>query len=194
MTRTIVFLMTLVVVLPSDGSSQAVPSLGDRMRIKQVDGTILTGTLATVSAEAIQLSVDSSRVGGGIAIPRSQIATLERQQGTRNKSTLVGTVGLLAGGAIAWATLGDKVTVSCDRFLDCGPAAYVEGAEKVAGDVVRVLLGMAAGGIVGALVGSALRTENWVIVPSIEVAPTGQGTGASVFTFGLRFTLVQRPW
>ena len=201
MTRAIVFLMTLVFVFPSDGSSQTA-SLGDRIRIRQANGTTLTGTLATVSAAAIQLSVGSSRVGGGIAIPRSQIVTIERQQGTRNKSTLVGTVGLLAGGAIAWATLGDKLTRSCDLpvgdrifFPDCvGPADYVEGAEKVAGDVVRVLLGMAAGGIVGALVGSAIRTENWVIVPSIEVAPRGQGTSASVFGFGLRFARVGLPW
>ena len=36
MTRAIVFLMTLMFVLPSDGSSQAVPSPGDRIRIRQV--------------------------------------------------------------------------------------------------------------------------------------------------------------
>ena len=86
MTRVMVFLVMLVFVFPSDGSSQTA-SLGDRIRVRQANGTTLTGTLATVSAEAIQLSVDSSRVGGGIAIPRSQIVTIERQQGTRNKST-----------------------------------------------------------------------------------------------------------
>ena len=59
MARTIVFLMTLMFVLPSDGSSQAVPSPGDRIRIKQVDGTVLTGTLAALSPETIQLSVGS---------------------------------------------------------------------------------------------------------------------------------------
>ena len=42
-------------LLPFDGSSQAVLSPADRIRIKQVDGTILTGTLATFSAETIQL-------------------------------------------------------------------------------------------------------------------------------------------
>ena len=46
MTRTIVFLMMLMSVLPSDGSAQAVPSSGDRIRIKQVDGSVLTGRLA----------------------------------------------------------------------------------------------------------------------------------------------------
>ena len=46
MTRTIVCLMTLVFVLALDGSAQAVPSPGDRIRIKQVDGPVLTGRLA----------------------------------------------------------------------------------------------------------------------------------------------------
>ena len=56
----IVFLMTLMLVLPSDGSSQAAPSPGDRIRIRQVDGTTLTGTLSTRSAETIQLSVGAA--------------------------------------------------------------------------------------------------------------------------------------
>ena len=81
MTRTIVFLMTLMVLLPSDGSSQDIASPGDRIRIKQVDGTILTGTLASISDEVIQLSVDSSRVAGRTTFPRSRIARLERQEG-----------------------------------------------------------------------------------------------------------------
>ena len=64
MARAIVFLMTLMFVLPSDGSAQAVPSPGDRIRIKQVDGPVLTGTLATFSAETIQLSLDSESPSG----------------------------------------------------------------------------------------------------------------------------------
>ena len=195
MARATVFLITLMFVLPFDGSSQAVPSPGDRIRIRQVDGTVLTGTLARLSAEAIQLSVDSSRAEGPFAIPRSRIAS---QQGTRNKSTPVGIVGLLAGGVIAWATLGDKESRSCDGGfgvdVGCEVAADIEAVENAAGDAVRVLLGMAVGGVVGALVGSALRTENWAIVPLIEVGPTGQGTSASVFGFGLRFVRVRWPW
>ncbi len=170
MTRAIAFLM-LVFVFPSAGSSQTA-SLGDRIRIRQANGTTLTGTLATVSAEAIQLSVDSSRVGGAIAIPRSQIVTLERQQGTRNKSTLVGIAGLLAGGAIAWATLADHELPTCDDFLDfsCKVPAVVG---NTAGDGGRGLLGMAAGGVVGALVGSALRTELWNSVALPAPAESG---------------------
>ena len=178
----IVLLMTLMFLLPSNGSAQAVPSPGDRIRIKQVDGTVLTGTLATLSAETIHLSVDSSRVEGTIAIPRSQITTLERQEGTRSKRNLVGAVGLLAGGAIAVDT---RDTNDCEL----GARGILSCMGRVVG---RVALGMAAGAVVGALVGSAIRTENWVIVPLIEVAPTIQGTSASEFGFGLRFA--RWPW
>ena len=171
----IVFLMTLMFVLPSDGSSQAVPSSGDRIRLKQVDGTVLTGTLATWSEETIRLSVDSSRVEGTITIPRSQIATLESQQGTRIKRNLVGAVGLLVGGAIAVDT---RDTNDCEL----GARGIFSCMGRVVG---RVALGMAAGAGVGALVGSAFRTENWVIVPLIEVPLTGQRTSASEFGFGL---------
>ena len=183
MPRVMVFLVTLMSVLPSDGSAQAVPSPGDRIRIKQVDGTVLTGTLSTLSAETIQLSVDSSRVEGTIAISRSEIATLERQEGTRSKSNVVGpVVGFLAGGAIAVATLPDR---------DCPGYDYGCVQAAVARSVGYVALGIVAGAVVGALIGSAFRTENWVIVPLIEVAPTRQGTSASVFGFGLRF---RRSW
>ena len=65
MTRTIVILMTLMSVLPSDGSSQAVPSLGHRIRIKQVDGTVLTGRLATLSPENDSAMDRFGRLGRG---------------------------------------------------------------------------------------------------------------------------------
>ena len=183
MPRVMVFLMTLMFVLPSDGSAQAVPSPGDRIRIKQVDGAVLTGTLTTLSAETIHLSMDSSRVEGTIAIPRSQIATLERQEGTRGWVGAGSITGLLAGGAIAWATLPNR---------DCPGGDYGCVRAAVARSVGYVALGIVAGAVVGALVGSAFRTENWAIVPLIEVVPTGQGTNASEFAFGLRFA--RWPW
>ena len=74
MTRTIVFLMTLMFVLPSDGPAQA-PSPGDRIRIRQVDGTLLTGTLSTRSAETIQVSVGAT--GPMVEVPVEGIEALE---------------------------------------------------------------------------------------------------------------------
>ena len=197
-----VFLMTLMFVLPSDVSTQAVPSPGDRIRIEQVNGTVFTGTLATFSAETIQLSVDPSRpdrrsregllqwietyVEGTIAIPKSQIATLERQEGRRGRPGVGMIIGALVGGANAAATMPDR-TNSCDM------EDHLCWVGVLAPSVGHVALRVVVGVVVGGLIGSALRTENWVILPLIEVASTGQGTSASVFGFGLRFARVQRP-
>ena len=203
MMRAMVFLMTLMFVLPSDGSTQAVPSPGDRIRIEQVNGTVFTGTLATFSAETIQLSVDPSRpdrrssegllqwietyVEGTIAIPKSQIATLERQEGTRGRPGVGMIIGALAGGANAAATMPDR-TNSCD--MD----DHLCIAGVILPSVGHVALRVVAGVVVGGLMGSALRTENWVILPLIEVAPTVRGTSASAYGFGLRFASARRPW
>ena len=176
----IAFLMTLMLVPPHDGAAQAVSSPGDRVRIKQVGGAVFTGTLTRVFADTIELFLDSSQVGGSIAIPRSKIATLERQQGTHSRSNVLGVVGVLAGGAIALITRPDR---SCDGFLDYGCVA-----EAHANAVVRVGIGMITGGFGGALIGMAFRTEHWVVAPLIEVAPGGQRTAASVLGLGLRFT------
>ena len=193
MIRAMVFLMTLMFVLASDGSGQAAPSPGHRIRIEQVDGRVLTGTLATSSEETIQLSVDSSRVEGTIAISRSQIATLERQEGTRDRSGAGRIIGLLAGGAIAVATLKESPD-NCELGVPGVVGCVAEDAEQLLGDVGRVALGVVAGAVSGYLIGSAFRTENWVIVPLVAVASTGQGTSASVFGFGLRFTRFRRSW
>jgi len=183
MMRTIVFLVTLMVVLPSDGSAQDVLSPGDRIRITQVDGAIFTGTLAAISAEEVQLSADSSRAVGGITMPRSRIATLERLESTGDKRNLMGIVGLLAGGAVAWATLPEHEDARRENALD-----------NATEDVFRVFIGIAVGGLVGSLIGYAMPTENWVVVPSVDVAPSGQSTSASGFSFGLRVARVGLPW
>ena len=83
MPRVMVILMMLASVLPSDGSAQAVPSPGDRIRIKQVDGTVLTGTLATLSPETIQLSAGSDdRMA---EVPAARIEALEISLGRQRR-------------------------------------------------------------------------------------------------------------
>ena len=83
MTRATVCVMALVSVFPSDGSAQAVPSPGDRIRIKQMNGTVLTGTLATLSPETIQLSVGSE--GPMVGVPVEGIAVLETGLGRQRR-------------------------------------------------------------------------------------------------------------
>ena len=105
----IVFLMTLMSVFPSDGSLQAIPSPGDRIRIRQVDTTVLTGTLDTWSTETVQLSDES--VDRRMDVPVSAIEALEMSLGRERRfskyygltvaasSIVGGVIGLTRGNA-----------------------------------------------------------------------------------------------
>ena len=128
MPRVMVFLMMLMFVLPSDGSSQAVPSSGDRIRIKQVDGTILTGTLANVSTETVQLAVDP--LGGTIEVPVERIDLLETSLGQQRNfgKNFVVTVAVAAavGGTIYALTWSPCVPrpLAMSRLTEAQPSAF----------------------------------------------------------------------
>ncbi len=147
MTRTIVFLMTLVVVLPSDGSSQTA-SLGDRIRIKQANGTTLTGTLSTRSPETIQLSVGNA--GPTVEVSVEGIEALEISLGRQRRflknfgltvaatSILLGTLGFIA------YTPGDEFFASRTDLTGFG-----------------FYLGAYFGLPLGALIGYLVKEERW---------------------------------
>ena len=158
MTRTIVFLVTLVFVLPSDGSGQAVPSPGDRIRIRQVDGTVLTGTLATLSPETIQLSVDSRTDKWWVQpaermaeVRVARIEVLETSLGQRrNYPKYIGrTVAVTS-------IVGALGTVLIGNALEGGSRNWSGGS---------ALWGFRAGAIIGlplgVLIGSVVREERW---------------------------------
>ena len=166
MPRTIVFLMTLMFALPSDGSSQAVPSTGDRIRIKQVDGTVLTGTLAALSPETIQLSVGSD--DRMVEIPVARIEVFETSLGQRsNYPKYIGVtvaVTSFVGATIGLIAYGNRDPCS---FLCIGPNTSSE----------YIGLGFAGGVLVGlplgALIGYMAREEQWN--PVALSAPTASG-------------------
>ncbi len=164
MTKTIVFLMTLMFVLPFDGSAQAVPSPGDRIRIKQVDGTVLTGTLATLSPETIQLSVDSSRV----EVPVARIEVLETSLGRQRR--FLKYFGLtVAATSIAGAIIG------AIAYEDTGPCSFLCIGPQTRGESMAWGLGIGAivGLPLGVLSGLVSREERWTPVPF--PAPTASG-------------------
>ena len=147
----IVFLMTLMLVLPSDGSSQAVPSPGDRIRIRQVDGTTLTGTLSTRSAETIQLSVGAA--GPTVEGPVEGIAVLEISLGRHRR--FVKYIGLtVAAGSIVGATIGYNAYEPCS-FLCFGPDT--RGEYTLIGFGIGALVGLP----LGALIDYVVREERW---------------------------------
>ena len=153
MTRTIVFLMTLMFVLPSDGPAQA-PSPGDRIRIRQVDGTLLTGTLSTRSAETIQVSVGAT--GPMVEVPVEGIEILEISLGRQRRSGKY--FGLtVAAASIVGATIGFIAYESYEpcSFLCFGPETRSQ----------YTLFGLGIGALVGlplgALMGTVIREERW---------------------------------
>ncbi len=106
MTRMMAFLTTLMFSLPSDGSGQVAPSPGDRIRIRWVDGTVLTGTFSTRSEETIQVS--DGAAGPTVEVSVEGIEALEISLGRQRRflknfgltvaaaSILGGTLGLIA--------------------------------------------------------------------------------------------------
>ena len=148
MTRTIVFLMMLMSVLPSDGSAQAVPSSGDRIRIKQVDGTVLTGTFSTRSEETIQLSVGAA--GPMVEVPIEGIEALEISLGRQRRflkyfGLTVAATSIVGGtlGLIAYAYDDDPIG-SRGEYIGFGAA-------------LAAYFGLP----LGALIGYVIREERW---------------------------------
>ena len=157
MTRTIVFLMTLMFVLPSDGSSQAVPSLGHRIRIKQVDGTVLTGRLVTLSPETIQLWISSDDLA---EVPVARIEVLETSLGRHRRPDKY--LGLtVAATSIVGVTMGFiAYDPSCTFF--CFTRSQYVGIGFVYGAIIGLPLGL--------LIGSVVTEERWN--PASLPAPT----------------------
>ncbi len=165
MMRVTVCVMALIAVFPSDGSAQAVPSPGDRIRIKQVDGTVLTGKLAaTLSPETIQIFVDSSRV----EVPVARIAVLETSLGQRSKKNNPKYIGItVATTSILGAIIGAITWRPCSGSLCVGPDTHGGG----------ILLGFGIGALVGlplgAFIGSLVTEERWN--PVALPAPAASG-------------------
>ena len=180
MPRVMVFLMTLMFVLPSDGSSQAVPSPGDRIRIKQVDGTVLTGTLTSLSPETIQLSVGSDdRMA---EVPVEGIAVLETSLGRQRRfgKYFVLTV---AAASIVGATFG---FIAYEFLEPCSSFCFgqiTRGESTGWGFAYGVLVGLP----LGTLNGYVVREERWNPLALPALAESGL-TIRPVIGSGVGFT------
>ena len=153
MTRTIVCLMTLIFVLALDGSAQAVPSPGDRIRIIQVDGPVLTGTLVTFAEETIQLYLDSE--SPTVEVPVEGIEALETSLGQRTRYGKYIPVSML-GGALVGAAYG-AITG------DPSSTGFLSGFDQ---PEFRAAVGFVYGGLliglpVGLILGSVFSEERW---------------------------------
>ena len=149
MTGAIVLLMTLMFLLPSDGSAQSVPSPGERIRIKQVDGTVLTGRLTRLSPETIQLFVRSDY--GTREVSVENIEVLETSLGRSSSSKNVAITMVV--GAVVGAAIGDLAWEPCTSF--CVSLFQTETRSDA------VYAGLGFGFLVGFPVGFLIRSERW---------------------------------
>jgi hypothetical protein len=150
--------MALIAVLSSDGSAQAPPSPGDRIRIRQVDGTVFTGTLDLWSTESVQLSGES--VGRRWEVPVSAIETLEMSLG-RQRS-----FGKYYGLTLAASTIVGGI-IGLTKSSSSDP--YYRGRSAAGGAFVGYLVGIP----LGAFLGSRVTKERWSPVATQGFAPSG---------------------
>lgn len=170
MRRAMCFLMTWMLVGPLDGSAQAAPSTGDRVRVRQFDGTTLVGTLTSLSPEAIQLSVGPDDVMAEVAL--AQVESLETSVGRGGNGLLVVTATSVLG-----ATIGGLAWEPCS-FLCFSPFSSENRSDAV-------LAGLGIGALVGIPIALLVRSERWdhVAVPgpaasALSIRPAiGSGVG-----------------
>jgi len=140
--------------------------IGARVRISAVgpDGGAQIGLLLRRDASAIELAADD---GSTSVLAVSQIVKLEVSAGKR-RHTLA---GALCGAALglAVALIGSCTGEDCGLYRATGVALLTP-----------------AGAGVGALVGSAIKTERWQTVPIAAQPNAGKSSGARL-TVTLRF-------
>ena len=164
MTRATATLIALMFVLPSAGSAQAIPSPGDRIRIRQVDGTVLTGTLDTWSTETVQLSGES--VDRRMDIPVSVIEALEMSLGRERRFSkyygLTVAASSIVGGIVGFTRASSGVGSSRS-------SSYFRGRSTGGGLLVGYLVGIP----LGVFVGSRVTEERWNPVAIPGTAQSG---------------------
>ena len=164
-------LVILSMLLPAHGSAQPVPSEGERVRIHQLDGTVVIGIVQAASPRAIRLLGTG---GGTFGIAQDQIRQIERRLGLHREfgrnfgiTVAASAVGFGAISAISWSPCTSTGFASCMLH----PSSR--------GDAFQ--LGLAVGAIIGVpiglMVGLKVEHESWE-----RLLPSEQGQA----TFSIR--------
>jgi hypothetical protein len=162
-------LLVLGAALPALGDdSLSGLSVGARVRLTapSVSRRPLVGQLVRESA-ALEIRRDD---GSSASVPIRSIEKLQVSSG-RKRKTLVGAVcGAALGVGTALITLRCKHPGFCeDNYINAGLVVFGGG-----------------GAVVGALVGTAIRTEHWKTVPVPIARPAG-AAGGNLLSLTLRF-------
>lgn len=142
------------------------------------------GTLGAVQGDTLFL--EAGRFGESpTAVPLSAVTRLEVSEGRKGNAGLGMRVGALAGFLAGVAVAASQIEKrTCDleqEGLDClGPDFDDLGSDLAAG-LGMTMLGTVGGGALGAIVGSAFRTERWARLNDLDldfsVTVTGGGLG-----------------
>ena len=130
---------------------------GDRVRVTapSLDLDKDVGTVAALVADTFVVELEDQ--ADALDVPLSEVTRLEVHQGHKSRA---GTGALIGAGAGA----ATGVTVA---LVDCaGDECHLDGSD-VTGAVVLVLGagGALAGAGLGALIGAAIKTDRWELVP-----------------------------
>jgi hypothetical protein len=148
-----------VVGVASAQTAQTIPR-GARVRITPTaPSPVVVGQLIAVSDSAVV--VRRQRNAGDITMPRSAVLRLEVSRGTsRGTSALWGALfGSVIGAVVGYYSVGEN-----PWWFDRRGAAVFGGAT-----------GVAAGSLMGLVVGSFERWRDTAMPMSLSVAPTGRG-------------------
>lgn len=143
-------------LLPAHGSAQPVPSEGERVRIHQLNGTVVTGTVQAVSPQAVRLFGTAG--GTEREIAQDQIRQIERSLGLHRHfarnfgiTVMVSAVGFGAVSAISWS----PCTIT--EFLVCAFAPSSRGDAFGLGLLGGTIIGVP----IGLIVGIIAKHERW---------------------------------
>jgi hypothetical protein len=149
-------LLTVFLLQPAGMLAQEMPSVGQRIRIQQLDGPAVTGMLTSVTPDQVGIQVDGS--DSEVGFDRSRITGLDRSLGEQRHfvKTLLVSVGVTAAAigtfsAMAWQPCTDT------GFMACFLAPRSRGEAFGMGAVGGAALGLP----IGIVLGLAMKNEKW---------------------------------
>ena len=152
----IVLLSLLSMLPPAHGSAQPVPSAGERVRIHQLNGTVVTGTVQAVSPQAVRLLGTAG--GAEWLIAQDQIRQIERSLGVHRHfarnfgiTVVVFAVGFGKVSALSWSPCTSTEFLGCLLSTRSRKAAFQEG----------LFFGTIIGVPIGLIVGKTAKHERW---------------------------------
>jgi len=141
------------------------------VRVERNDGATVQGTVAARDDSTLRLD----RGARPLAVDIQSIVGLERYQG---RATHIG-AGFVIGGGAGFAV---GFVVAMTQWANQGGFLFGESSDP---DLTPAMLGLAAGGAVGILIGHGMEYESWQRVPldrvGVDVEPTRDGVRAGVF-------------